>query len=211
MHMQQSWHVIGQGCWMSLGKALLLLVQWDSQSSLKCNSIWLMYQHLAVIHHWILPHKDCLHNNKNKSMPMLDPCKNVHVKIQCRFIQIIFFIESSRNRPYLCGNFLLHLCQMFMTLFHESCFFLWGKQFILFLVGNRIDWLNLTFLFRRGRLSMFFVFNSIFLIRKLSDQEQETYNVSFVQQYYSSQIGLCLQVKEILVSFYVHQHWFVTF
>ncbi len=63
MHMQQSWHVISQGCWMSLGKALLLFVQWDSQSSLKCDSIWLMYQHPAVIHHWILPHKDLLHNN----------------------------------------------------------------------------------------------------------------------------------------------------
>jgi hypothetical protein len=51
---------------------------------------------------------------------------------------------------------------------------------------------------------------AFFLLRKLSDQEQETDDVSFVQQYYSSQKGLCLQVKEILV-FYVHQHQFVKF
>ncbi len=82
MHRQQSLHVIGQGCWMSLGKASLLLVQWDSQSSLKCDSIQLIYQHPVVVHHWILPHEDLLNNNEKKPMPMLDPCKNVHVEIQ---------------------------------------------------------------------------------------------------------------------------------
>jgi hypothetical protein len=64
MHRLQSWHVIGQVCEVSLGRALLLLVQWDSRSSLECGSIWLIYQHPAVIHHWILPHEDLLHNNK---------------------------------------------------------------------------------------------------------------------------------------------------
>ncbi len=82
MHRQQFLHVIDQDYWMSLGKALLLLARWDSQSSLKCDSIWLIYQCLVVIHHWILPHKDLLKNNKNKPMPMLDPCKNVHIEIQ---------------------------------------------------------------------------------------------------------------------------------
>jgi hypothetical protein len=46
---------------------------------------------------------------------------------------------------------------------------------------------------------------------ELSDQERENGNVCVVQQYYSSQIGLCHQVKEILVSYYVHQHWFLKF
>ncbi len=82
MQRQQFLHVIGQGCWMSLDKALPLLAQWDSRSSFKCDSIWLIHQHLVVIHHWILPHKDLLNNNKNKPMPMLEPYKNVHVEIQ---------------------------------------------------------------------------------------------------------------------------------
>jgi hypothetical protein len=47
------------------------------------------------------------------------------------------------------------------------------------------------------------------LILELSDQERETCNVFVVQQYYSSQIDPCLQVKEILVSFYVHQQYFL--
>ncbi len=82
MHRQQSWHVIDQDYWMSLDTAWLLLVQWDYQSSLKCDSIGLIYQRLVVICHWILPHEDMLNNNKNEPMPMLDPCKNVHVEIQ---------------------------------------------------------------------------------------------------------------------------------
>ncbi len=82
MHRQRFLHVIGQGCWMSLDKALLLLIQWDSWSSLKCNSMWLIHQLLVVIRHWILPHKDLLNNKKNNLMKMLDPCKNVHVEIQ---------------------------------------------------------------------------------------------------------------------------------
>jgi hypothetical protein len=64
MHKQQFLHVIGQSCWMSLDRASLLLAQWDSQSSLNCNSIWLIHQHLVVIHHWILSHNDLLNNNK---------------------------------------------------------------------------------------------------------------------------------------------------
>ncbi len=130
MHRQQFLHVIGQSCWMSLDRASLLLIQWDPQSSLKCNSIWLIHQPLVVIRHWIWPHKDLLNNNKNKPMPMLDPCKNVHVEIQQLVYQDQFHIEGSSNRPYLCRNCLLLFCQMFMTLFsygfHESCFFLTG-------------------------------------------------------------------------------------
>ncbi len=38
-----------------------------------------------------------------------------------------------------------------------------------------------------------------------------TCNICVVQQYYSFQIVLHLQVKETLVSFYVHQHWFLNF
>jgi hypothetical protein len=30
----------------------------------------------------LIQHKDLLNNNNNKPMPMLDPCKNVHVEIQ---------------------------------------------------------------------------------------------------------------------------------
>jgi hypothetical protein len=48
-----------------------------------------------------------------------------------------------------------------------------------------------------------------FLLLELSVQEKETCDVCVVQQYYSSQIGLYLQVKETLISFYVHQHWFL--
>jgi hypothetical protein len=58
---------------------------------------------------------------------------------------------------------------------------------------------------------MFLCSAASFLILELSDWEQETYDVYLVQQHYSCQIGLCLQVKEILVSFYVHQHQFVKF
>ncbi len=58
-------------------------------------------------------------------------------KFNSWFIQIIFFIEGSCNRPYLCGDFLLLLRQMFMMLFipyfHAFCFFLWGKQLVFFL------------------------------------------------------------------------------
>jgi hypothetical protein len=57
----------------------------------------------------------------------------------------------------------------------------------------------------------FFYWQHFFPILELSDREQKTCDVYFVQQYYSSQKGLCLQVKEILVSFYVHQHQFVKF
>ncbi len=81
MHRQQFLHVIGQGYWMSLDKASLLLAQWDSKSSLKCNSIQLIHQHLVIICHWILPQEDLLNNNENKPMPMLDPYKNVHIEI----------------------------------------------------------------------------------------------------------------------------------
>ncbi len=51
MHRQQFLQVITQGCWMSLDKTLFLIAQWHSQSSMKCNSIWLIHQHLVVIHH----------------------------------------------------------------------------------------------------------------------------------------------------------------
>jgi hypothetical protein len=46
---------------------------------------------------------------------------------------------------------------------------------------------------------------------ELSYQERLTCNICVVQQYDSLQIGLYLQVKETLVSFYVHQHWFLNF
>ncbi len=214
MHRQQSWHVIGQVCKISLGKALLLLVQWDSRSSLKCGSIWPVCQHLAVIHHWICHTRICWTTIKISQGQCWILEKMFAEKFDSWFIQIFFFIEGSCNRPYLCGDFLLLLCQMFMTLFnlgfHESCFFLRGKQLVLFFVGNRIDWLNLSFLFRRERLSLFFVFGSIFLKKfDLSDQEKGTCNVFLVQQHFSCQIGLCLQVKGIPISCYVHQHQFV--
>ncbi len=90
--------------------------------------------------------------------------------------------------------------------------FLRGKQFILFFVGNRIDWPNLSYLFRGERFSMFLCGGQhLFLILDLSDWDWETYNICFVQQNDSCQIVLCLQVKEILVAFYVHQHSFVKF
>jgi hypothetical protein len=41
--------------------------------------------------------------------------------------------------------------------------------------------------------------------------EKETYDVFLVQQHFSYQIGLCLQVKGIPVSCYVHQHQFLKF
>jgi hypothetical protein len=42
-------------------------------------------------------------------------------------------------------------------------------------------------------------------------QERETCNNCVVQQYFLFQIGVYLQVKETIVSFYVHQHWFLIF
>jgi hypothetical protein len=69
----------------------------------------------------------------------------------------------------------------------------------------------LTFLFRRARLSVFICSAAFLDLLELSDQERMTCNVCVVQQYYSSQISLYLQVKETLVSFYVHQHRFLKF
>jgi hypothetical protein len=46
----------------------------------------------------------------------------------------------------------------------------------------------------------------LLLLLHLSDQERGTCNICVVQQYYVFQIDLCLQVKEILISFNVHQH-----
>ncbi len=51
----------------------------------------------------------------------------------------------------------------------------------------------------------------IVVIIELFDQEREICNVCVVQQYYSLQIGVCLQEKETLVSFYVQQHQFLKF
>ncbi len=105
MHRQQFLRVIGQGYWMFLDKALLLLAQWDSQSGLKCNPVWLMYQHLVLTHHWILQHKDLLNNNNNKPIPMLDPCKYVHEEIKQLVYQDQLFhreqIISVRKFPSL--------------------------------------------------------------------------------------------------------------
>jgi hypothetical protein len=42
-------------------------------------------------------------------------------------------------------------------------------------------------------------------------QERVTCNVCVVQQYFSFQMGLYLQVKETLISSYVHQHRFLIF
>ncbi len=75
---------------------------------------------------------------------MLDPCKNVHVEIQQLIFPDQLFIEGTSNRPYLCGNFLLLFCQMFMTLFsdsfHESCFFVWGDDsYVLLYAAASID------------------------------------------------------------------------
>jgi hypothetical protein len=58
----------------------------------------------------------------------------------------------------------------------------------------------------RETFYFFCVWQHLFSILELSDQERETRNFCFMQQYYSSQIGLCLQMKKILISFYVHQH-----
>jgi hypothetical protein len=45
---------------------------------------------------------------------------------------------------------------------------------------------------------------------ELSDREIETPDVCAMQQYFSSQKDIVIQgVKETLVSFYVHQHWFL--
>ncbi len=81
------------------------------------------------------------------------------IKIKCS-------IESSSNRPYLCSHFPLLFCHMFMMLFslgfHESHFFCQGKQLILFFVHSHISCHNVTFLFRRERLSVFFLFSSIY-------------------------------------------------
>ncbi len=136
-------------------------------------------------------------------------------KFNSWFIEINFFIEGSSNRPYLCRNFLLLFCHMFMMLFspnfHASCFFLRGEQLILIIVCSCIICHNLNVLFRRERLTIFCVQQHLLYLLELSDQEKETCNVCVVQQYYSSQIGLCLQVKGTLVSFYVHQHWFLKF
>jgi hypothetical protein len=57
-----------------------------------------------------------------------------------------------------------------------------------------------------GEAIHFFCVWQHFFLRDLSDQEQETYNVCSMQQHFSCQISFCLQVKEIPVSFYVHQH-----
>ncbi len=58
---------------------------------------------------------------------------------------------------------------------------------------------------------MFFCSATFLYLLELSDQERVTCNVCVVQQYYSSQIGLYLQVKETLASFHVHQHRFLKF
>ncbi len=52
---------------------------------------------------------------------------------------------------------------------------------------------------------------SLFFNVDLSDREWETYDVCLVQQHYYCQIVLCLQVKDISVSCYVHQHQFLKF
>jgi hypothetical protein len=46
-------------------------------------------------------------------------------------------------------------------------------------------------------------------ILELSDQVRVSWDICVVQQYDSFQIGLYLQVKETLVSYYVHQHQFL--
>ncbi len=66
--------------------------------------------------------------------------------------------------------------------------------------------------FSGGSNSYYFLcLAAFFFILDLSDQEKETYDVFFVQQHFSYQIGLCLQVKRIPISCYVHQHWFLKF
>jgi hypothetical protein len=52
---------------------------------------------------------------------------------------------------------------------------------------------------------------AFFSVLELSDQERETCNICVVQQYFSSQKDIVFQVKEILASFYVHQHQFLNF
>jgi hypothetical protein len=58
-------------------------------------------------------------------------------------------------------------------------------------------------------VGVFSVQRHFLYILKLSDQERVTCDICVVQQYDSFQIGLYLQVKETLVSFYVHQNWFL--
>ncbi len=58
---------------------------------------------------------------------------------------------------------------------------------------------------------VFCVWQHLFSILELSDEERVTYNICVVQQNDSCQIGLYLQVKETLVSFYRHQHQFLKF
>jgi hypothetical protein len=60
-------------------------------------------------------------------------------------------------------------------------------------------------------LGVFCVWQHLLLILELSDEEREICDVWVMQQYYSLQMGFCLQEKETLVSLYVHQHQFLKF
>ncbi len=103
------------------------------------------------------------------------------------------------------------ISQLSQTLFPHVSVFSLGEA-IHFFCGQP-HWLTLFELFVQER-ETFYVFcgwQHLFLILDLSDWEWETYNICFVQQNDSCQIVLCLQVKEIPVSCYVYQHWFVKF
>ncbi len=67
------------------------------------------------------------------------------------------------------------------------------------------------FVQERETLFVFCVWQHLFLILELFDQERVIRDICVVQQSDSCQIGLYLQVKATLISFYVHQHQFVKF
>jgi hypothetical protein len=85
-------------------------------------------------------------------------------------------------------------------------FFSGGSNSYCFLCAAASVDLFELFVQERETLGVFCVQRHFFLILELSDQVRVSCNICVVQQYDSLQIGLYLQVKETLVSFYVHQH-----
>ena len=90
-------------------------------------------------------------------------------------------------------------------------FFSVGSSSYCFLYAAASIVITLTFCSGERYSRFFCVRQHLLLVLELSDQEREICNVCVVQQYYSSQIGLYLQVKEILVFSHVHQHRFLKF
>ncbi len=143
-------------------------------------------------------------------MPILDPCKSVHVEIQQSVYQDQLFIEGSSNRPYLCRNCVLLLCQMIMTLFspnfHASWFFSRGSNSYCFLCAAASIVTTLTFWSGERYSRCFCVQQHHSLKFELCHQEREAFVVLCVQQHHSLKLNFCPQEKRSFVVLCVQQH-----